>query len=337
LITVQIPGKVMLAGEYAILHGGECIACTVDRFMTISIDKAEQDEFILASNMWREPLSVVPGVFQNQNNDLFADTVLHAHHRLGLKGAKITIDSALDCSFGIGSSSALRLGVLLGLKALAKHERQETAELSDAEKWQAAREACLLQRKQQQQASGYDIATQLLGGLVKMKPVPGAWPGRVATQPVQADRLGALLQIWVGGKGNKTAAMVPMVHSWLDENRLVPDLMEVNSRLVAAFSRALSDQREAQDESLLIQAACAQRQLFERSPGFPTALFDKFKTIPGFDSLFTVKTTGAGGEDALLIVGDKRHTFEARTLLTSLGWYPLEARFTQAGTHLQFT
>ena len=315
-VTAKIPGKIMLAGEYAVLYGGEALAFTVDRFMEVSASP-HPERFCLISNLWQEPL-----IFDGENPpshllmDPFVETVLSGAQLCSIRGATVDVRSQLSTQFGIGSSSALRLGVLLALRGLDA-DKSYFEEVPTQRHWELARLAHDLQRRQQQAASGYDIATQLAGGLVHFCPGRGEDlnPHSVSTRACTAKRLDAFVEFWVGGAGAPTALVVKDTVRFLERHALVQRVMENSALLVNQFLAMCAGDASKAQLAELIRLCVAQREIFEESPHFPRRFFDILKQIPGFDRSFTVKTTGAGGEDALMLIGDTSATKEVRGIL----------------------
>ena len=195
----------MLAGEYAVLYGGDALAFTVDRLMEISVSR-HPERFCLMSNLWQQPVIFGGETPPEQAaSDPFIETVLLGAQKCGLDGATVDVRSALMTRFGIGSSSALRLGVLLALRGLDAEEGYFSESPREAH-WEQASLALELQKRQQQAASGYDIATQLIGGLVRFSPEnSGASRGldcRMArVLSCRPDDPHPFVEFWAGGAG----------------------------------------------------------------------------------------------------------------------------------------
>lgn len=89
-----------------------------------------------------------------------------------LQNLDLHIDTGIDHRHGFGSSSALRLGIIAAIKILAKQKffkNHKLIELNIDEKESIALRAVEYQRADQTLASGYDIITQLMGGLIEYK------------------------------------------------------------------------------------------------------------------------------------------------------------------------
>ena len=336
-VTAQIPGKIMLAGEYAVLYGGDALAFTVDRFMQVRAS-SHPDRFSVMSNLWQEPVVFLreepPG---HLVDDPLIETVLAAARLFDIGGAVIDVRSQLSTNFGIGSSSALRLGVLLAMQGLSGDEAY-FADLPEESHWAMARLAFDLQKRHQKAASGYDIATQLVGGLVKFSPSDLAEQSldQHGTKPLHcpADRLNGFVEFWVGGAGSPTKTVVKDTVGFLERNAMVQRVMDNSHLLVNQFLNICREGTSAHELEKLITLCVEQRAIFAGSPHFPSRIFEQMARLEGFDRSFTVKTTGAGGEDALMLLGDRSAIESARNLFTTMGWQQLDARYTPSGVKL---
>jgi hypothetical protein len=74
----------------------------------------------------------------------------------------------------------------------------------------------------------------------------------------------------------------------------------------------------------LMQKIGALRTFFLQSPFFPSHIFQDLLTLPGLDSTWSIKTSGAGGEDALLVFGLDSEIASVSTCLIAKGWHKLK-------------
>jgi mevalonate kinase len=173
------------------------------------------------------------------------------------------------------------------------------------------------QKRFQTLASGYDIITQALGGLVCVSFSDLAWPSTCfkASSPHLEK-----VKIYVGGKGAPTKPTAISTAKWLNQNVKKEDLLEKSEDLVEAWFDA--------NIVNLLKKIELHRELFKESPSFPASL--EMALSPFQDrSRWTWKTTGAGGEDAILLIGDPPK--EAVQSLNQLGWYPSKYQFSEFG------
>src|SRR5690606_638539 len=75
------------------------------------------------------------------------------------------------------------------------------------------------------------------------------------------------------------------------------------------------------------QAVGAMRRVFRGSPHEPRELLSALEALPGIDETWSIKTTGAGGEDALLLFGDDEAVKPALRVLHARGWEALPVAF----------
>jgi mevalonate kinase len=303
------PGKIMLAGEYAVLEGGRALAHTVGRRLTVHVASRSPEQTWISSDLWSEKKIYDPG-FQGQNSgDLTCQALKYFEDQFGtLPPLEIQIESEIVVSHGIGSSSALRLSLFA---ALQKHLRLNLSPL------QIAQLAYGDQKRAQGQASGYDTLTQALGGLIEMSVAEKTWPGHYR------KTISSLLKhthIMTGGKGAPTSETLKSVSEWLRAKQ--------GSNRLLALSEDLVDTWLGEDLSLLLEKIESHRLFFEDAPRFPRNLRDALKPYQD-PSLWNWKTTGAGGEDAILLVGHVPP--HVCSVFESLGWMPSDFTFEEDG------
>jgi len=133
LITVKAPGKLYIAGEYAVVESGyPAIIVALNQFVTASIEKTENigrivsEQYHENSILWRREGSKM--IFDNRDNPfhyiLSAITITeeyasNLHKDLGLYNLYINsdLDSSDGKKYGLGSSAAVTVATI---KALAK-------------------------------------------------------------------------------------------------------------------------------------------------------------------------------------------------------------------------
>lgn len=313
-LEVRVPGKMMLAGEYAVLKGGPSLSVTVDAYLSLAIRKDTKPGVWVESNIWTEPKQVP--------SSLATEPLLDSLHALSHCNARVSVRSDLAISFGLGSSSAVRLAAHLATRAFQK----PSMPLTEDERWDAAREAWQRQRAEQGFASGYDLLTQLQGGLVAWQPDYEKWPGNIANH--ELGWVSEFVHPYVGGKGAPTRSVGGSVKDYLADHDLWPELLERSADLVDAFLR--------QTPESVIQANTAHQFLFKNAPFYPRDILNLLASLSHFGRSWTFKTTGAGGEDAILLLGARSELTEADQALRREGWRPLPHAFTRDGSRISW-
>lgn len=349
-VTARVPAKLMLAGEYTVLAGGHALAATVDLWLTAHIRTSTTPGLRIGSNIWPEARLIAA---ESDAKALRGTPLMHAAvvaaQTYGLApyatehGLEVHIDSSIDVSHGIGSSSALRLAVAMGMRAMAEqlgHSVEHIPDYGDAQ-WGAARLAWTLQRDSQGGASGYDIITQMCGGLVVLQGTddPKTWPGQPKSYDASQLRyLDRLVRIYVGGQGAPTGALLRTNRAYLSaQEGLWQELMSASQALVTAFDVALSYPEDQHSYFELMSRCQKHRLLFEGSPGFPRGIDQALMHVPGLDHDFTWKPTGAGGDDAIILIGRPERLVEADQALRHIGRVPLISHFSAKGASASVT
>lgn len=329
------PGKLMLAGEYAVLDGGRALAVALDGELQVKCHVVHDDsappsttQLELHSNLWREPRVFTvydDHDYQNFHDlaDPFVDAALSALSAWTSRPAKVIfqVTGNLDPSHGAGSSSALRLAVLAAAKHITADSLINLAELADT--------ALELQRRSQPAASGYDIAVQSRGGLIEFR--QGATTRALSARSEQhLERLGEFVAIMIGGKGAPTGPTMKYFLDWLNAQQKRGELLELSETVVDAWHTFLASP-ETTALVPLIQSIARHRSFMAQSPVFPEFVADALAHTPGLDRDWTWKTTGAGGEDAVLLVGPRESLIAPKQALAQINWRVSPFNFTQQG------
>ncbi len=328
-VTVRVPGKVMLAGEYSVLKGGACLSSTVDGFLTARITLQSRDSFEVSSNLWQKPVIVDDGYHRSkETKNILADTVSFARQHFKLGGGALKINSQLDIRHGFGSSSALRLAVLGAFNYLSNPSQADP--LLDAQAL-----AYDLQKSHQKNASGYDILTQHHGGLIRYQPNSRQWPGKV-TKIKCSDNiyLNDEVHILVGGKGAPTKKVMNDTLLWLQESKRFEALQKASEQLIERFQKVLESDCIKGIAKDLTPYVKQQRRCLEDSPHYPSQVAQTLMRIEGCDKTWSYKTTGAGGEDALLIFANRDVLDLILKGLSREGWHLSPYGFSNKGSEI---
>lgn len=272
---VSAPAKVILLGEWSVLEGGPSVASTLNtRF---SVDLAPGDGPALEINAGSEgrwtwdpgARTEAPPFFRLAQLTLENLQPLAPAHSMLFKGGRLKIQRSWKIEEGLGSSSAL-VACLLGL-AFWDIKAEHTP--SPESTWLLGRE--LIRLGQGGKGSGLDLATQLWGGTLLME----------------------------GKKPKSHPLSIP------------PELMLVHTGQKTSTAQALATVEP--DPGALREIAQATQTLLDDGdwPGALARHFDALNALGvvppnvaelrqqwrGLGYIEDLKTTGAGGGDALLI------------------------------------
>ena len=107
--------------------------------------------------------------------------------------------------------------------------------------------------------------------------------------------------------------------AWLEASGVKSHFFDLSEKLSASFLGFLKEGNRSQRKAL-ISSMSKQRKLMSESPFFPIDIERVLMTLPGFDETWSYKTTGSGGEDALLFFGSLQDIAIAEKALSQFFW-----------------
>ena len=328
IIDVKIPAKLMLFGEYHVLDGGTSLTVTPDCYMTVRVRSGLAGKLSLNSDLWKTKRVHSTGSAGASKGkprylSLLETTALSAMNAFSLQSADIAVTSGWKVSDGLGSSSALRLGIWFGLYALSGWKPDDSqSDISEAS-LKILRDVWEDQKRHQGFASGYDLASQFLGGLVTFSYSDKSWPLSLQREVCVKNRLNQYIHVFVGGKGAPTGATGKSHMSWMKQKNLNGKWNEIQARGVSQMSQFLAGSNHEELVSDLLKTFRQTMCLMEQSPIFPAAVAEILNNVSGLGETWAWKTTGAGGEDALILFGGELQCDEAIRKLQNAGWKKL--------------
>lgn len=285
-VQVRVPGKVMLSGEYAVLHGGTAVLATVDRWLTLTEAESPLESTPVVDEAFKEPIPE-----------------LEAHEKKSpLKGLAVDRSEFIaedpygdSVKLGIGSSAAEAVGTIALRFERAgmnwRENRRRIAELADTAH----------NRAQGGRGSGADVWASALQQPISF---------RLGLSGPEADQVADLASpttpltlLWTGEPAD-TRELVGTFESWLDRDSLADGLL---ARLVDAseelaplwFGSNAGTLYAGLDQFTARMRECAD------AAGLPWML-------PLHEELMEwaeenggrAKPTGAGGGDLILLAGE---------------------------------
>ncbi|MRG85705.1 phosphomevalonate kinase [Salinibacillus xinjiangensis] len=178
--TVKVPGKLMIAGEYAVLEPGqECVVVAVNRYVTAQIQESKLNQLRLPdlgleSITWRDSF---PITFSSDDPRLTfirnaMEVVGEYMTEMSMEGRpfRLSISSGLDDSsgkkYGLGSSAAVVVSVVTAM--LHFYQLEPTREL-------IFKLAAIAHVQSQGSGSGADVAASTYGGWIHYSAFQAGW------------------------------------------------------------------------------------------------------------------------------------------------------------------
>lgn len=333
MIEVSAPGKLYIAGEYAVVEPGHpAIIAAIDQFITVTIEQAKRSGSIQSAQY-----SELPVRWTRRNNELVLDIRDNPFHYI-LAGIRLTekyareqgillsfynlkVTSELDSSsgrkYGLGSSGAVTVATV---KALNHYYGLNLSNL------EIFKLAALAHLAVQGNGSCGDIAASCYGGwiaystfdhdwvLEKQREYPmtqllaADWPA-LSIRPLTAPKDLRLLIGWTGSPAS-TSDLVDQVHESRDQQKLRYEQFLEESRscvneMIAGFDagdiekiqRMIRRNRQLLNELAAATGVAIETNALEK-------LCDLAEAYHG-----AAKSSGAGGGDCGIVLVDQKSGF----------------------------
>lgn len=196
-IIVSAPGSTMVTGEHAVVHGAPAVVAAVAQRAHIRFRPTEDPVLSVTSEIAPSMTMPLDALVAEGPYRFVIASVLAYRDRLE-RGLKIDISSQIDHTLGLGSSAAVTVAMLAGLKGSTGDDIHT--------------QALKIIRDQQGRGSGADLAASLHGGVLSYQ-ITGDGPAQMAPLP-QAPRM-SLFNV---GYKTPTAEVLARVASAREKN-----------------------------------------------------------------------------------------------------------------------
>lgn len=341
-VTVKIPGKIYLLGEYAIVHPNhQALIYAVNRFLKVTIEPADTNGFSSAF-FGEEPIRFYVEKetirFDTSHDTRFIEHALKtAMEYLGLKSISnmfIQVDSELDQGYqkkvGFGSSGAITVAIL---KAVIEYYHENIADE------ELAKLAIMTQMQFFPHSSYGDVVCSALGGLVHyvkgdtktVESLMNQYPLKTVVQMPWQDWVMSRLSVTLPpmlvidtNQRSSSEVLVRQVNRVFDHPNFQTFLKQ-SREIVQKGKEALVEG----NHQLWYQSIDKYRQLLVDLQSISSAMIEteSIKTMIHHMNLLGghTKTSGAGGGDSLISFFDSREAeFSAREWLSQFGYDILE-------------
>jgi mevalonate kinase len=169
---VSAPGKLMLLGEHAVLHGRRCLVCAVNKRMTVEIKPNNNRKIRIFSELGEFEDDLLD--FEIDSRFRFVLTAIKEFYK-NSTGFDIFISSDFSDKIGLGSSAAVTAAILGAISTLQNTPVDEKI-LFD--------QGLSIIHKVQQTGSGADLAASVFGGVLAYRVGPREIKKISATFPI---------------------------------------------------------------------------------------------------------------------------------------------------------
>lgn len=360
---IKVPGKLMIAGEYAVLEPSQkAVVAAVNRYVIAHIRPSRQNklslpQLSLENIVWKirnggVQFSKLDSRLCFMENSLSAAARFLQEKSIRLHPFHLQIESELDDpssgkKYGLGSSAAVVAAVISAV--LCFHSQgKESPTLDEIFKLSA-----IAHVKTQGSGSGADIAAAVYGGWLEYSALSSKWALKELEQGEKLTKMiekpwpnlsiislsaPTSLQLAVGWtkEAAATAPMIKRVHNFRDSNieayhQFLMDSTVSVARLIESFKQ--KDCTEA------IKALAQNRKVLQRlgeNAGIPIET-EELKTLCDIAERFgSSKSSGAGGGDCgiAFLIGDNemQKLFEA---WKAADISPLDLRVSETGVSIE--
>lgn len=284
-ITVSAPGKLMLVGGHAVVHGRATVVTSVSQRLFVTVEKNGADVFLLnAPDLGLTAYSKTIADLGKKELPKAVQFVEILYKRFLEKypqdhGIVVTTKSDFSASFGFGSSSAVTVAFAKALTGLydLKFSNQDLFEMC----YQTVLEV-------QGVGSGFDIASAIWGGTIRyVKPAKVVESIQIAKLPLVVG--------YTGVKAD-TPTLVRMVDSKLAKNS------EKYNQLFDEIGQTASEVQTALEHDNLEQLGTAfnTHQELMRKIGVSSNRLEELITASLAAGAVGATLSGAGGGDCMI-------------------------------------
>ena len=152
---VSAPGKLMILGEHAVLHGSQALVCAVNKRLKLTFTPRDDTQIFLQSDLGKYN-SELKEIKICQPFHFVLTTINQFSDRL-TAGFNLHIESEFPDTVGLGSSSAVTVATTAGLYTLLNEPHNPDVVFSESLK---------TVRYIQGTGSGADVAASVFGGII---------------------------------------------------------------------------------------------------------------------------------------------------------------------------
>lgn len=303
-VTFSAPGKLMLAGSYAVVHGRPCVVTAVDQRLEVTVEKNGDDRYHIEApdlglSAYTRRLDEL-GTKDLPKSVRFTETLykIFLEKYPQQEGIIITTRSHFSSQFGFGSSSAVTVAFAAALAELYG------VTLSQHQLFELCYEAVL---QVQGVGSGFDIAAAIWGGTILYEK-----PARVV-ESLQHQPL-PIMVVYTGYKAD-TPTLVRMVNAHLESDR---NRVEAIFDRIGVLSEALAKAIQSNDWEFAGKLAWHHQSEVARL-GVSTPAIDGILQAARDQGAWGGTLSGAGGGDCVILYADSAKHEQITAAVTELG------------------
>ncbi len=306
-IVVSAPGKLLLMGEHSVVYDHPCLVAAVSKRVKIQIEKSENDQ-------WQD------GKFSSAAIKAFRDQFKNN------QTLKITVTTEFNSNYGLGSSSAITVGIAYGLYQMFR-DSSPSVDLGLGMTGEGGKQLfnfCYnVVKNVQGVASGFDIAAAIYGGILYFET-----GGKIIESVPVVD-----LPLLVAYSGNKadTVSMINLVKEKMATHQKGAEEIFSNiSNLVNEGKTALLE-KDWQRLGTLFNF----NQDYLEDLGVSTEKLDDMTNSARKAGAYGAKLSGAGGGDCMIAIIPEEKRQEISSAIEKVGGEVLDVKVSNKGVRIE--
>ena len=277
---VSAPGKLMLLGEHAVLHGHPCLVCAVNQRMFVTLKKRSDSTININSDLGQFSTSLKN--MEIHPSFKFVLRAIEQEKDFLSSGFDLTITSDFSHNVGLGSSAAITAAMTAALFSLTQ-QKLDKNRLFD--------KAFHTIRTIQGTGSGADLAASVYGGLLLYQ-----------MQPQKIQSLNATYPITVVYSGSKTPT-VEVINRVNDTRQYNAVLFDKIFELVGQCAESAAEAIQAQNWPRLGQLLNINQGLMDAIGVNNKILSDIVYDLRNDPEMLGAKISGSGLGDCVIGLG----------------------------------
>jgi mevalonate kinase len=320
MIKTSAPGKLMLFGEHAVVHGRPCIVTAVDQRIHVEAKKNGANELnVNAPQLGIQNYHKTVAELCNQEMPKqvsFIEAVVKIfHQRYGLEqGLDITTHSEFSHTYGFGSSSGVTIATTKALSELYK------ISLTEKEIFDLGYKAVL---NIQRVGSGFDLAAALWGKILFYK------RGAAVVEKMDVDKL-PLVVCYSGIKAD-TPTLVEQVNELKRKRpRKIKNIFDRIEAITLKAKKSIKA-KDWPEVGRLMQ----QNQTLLEEIGVSTYRLENLITTAENAGAWGAKLSGAGGGDCIIALCPEEKKQQVEISLRGVGGKIMDVNLNSQGVLCQ--
>jgi mevalonate kinase len=273
----------MVTGEHAVVYGKKSIVAAIDQRLTVTLRARRDRNLEIHSHIADPQITPLDALSLKGPYRFVMACVSHVKDRLRT-GLSINISSEIDPTLGLGSSAAVTVALLAGLRHWVGQGGHDLGDLHV--------DACAIVRNIQGRGSGADLAASLMGGMVGYQIGSPAWITPLPSPPA--------LSLCYAGYKTPTSEVLALI---ADRMALDPDKYKELYRRMGLLSEHAIDSAQTRDWAAFADSLSA-FQVCMAELGVSDRVLDRLVTdAAAHHCVLGAKISGSGLGDCVLALG----------------------------------